>query len=84
MGKNIIQKVFPISSNLNFYVFAKFLLSFLKTVAKFFRFTKFHQKPSIFLRSFFKISSQLIVIRKYAVMSAGAFQENWKFFLKFH
>ncbi len=70
----------------NFYISAKFLQSSLKTMAKFFRIPKFYRKlrytnfsVPTFLHSFFKIFSQLIIIRSYTIMSAKYFQKKWKF-----
>ncbi len=71
-------------SSLN--IFAKFLPSFLKTFAKFFLITKFHQKlrntnfyTPMFFHRFFKISSHLLTIQSYSIMSAKAFQKSYNF-----
>ncbi len=68
----------------DFYIFAKFLPSFLKTITKLFCIPKFRQKLqntnfAIFIYSTFKISSQLIIIRSYTLMSAKSIQETQKF-----
>ncbi len=69
----------------SFYISSKFLPSFLKIIAKFFCIPKFHQKHRsanfcipMFLHSFFKLSSQLIKVWSYTIMSANTIQ-NWKF-----
>ncbi len=63
----------------------KFLLNFLKTIT-FFRILKFYQKlqnsnfcTPTFPRSFFRISSQLIIIWSYTIMSAKPLQKTRKF-----
>ncbi len=66
-----------------FYISTKFLHGFLKTIAKFFSAPKFHQKlrnKNSFLYSnislrFSKISSQLIIIWRYSIISAEPLQK---------
>ncbi len=69
------------------YISVKFLQSFLKPIAKFFRISKFHQKlrntnfcTLMFPHRFFKISFKTDNNSKLPLlMSATPLKENWKF-----
>ncbi len=70
----------------NVCISVKFLPSFLKTMAKFLRASKFYQKLRntnfcilTFLHSFLKISSPLMIIQSCTIMSAKPLQEKYKF-----
>ncbi len=62
-----------------FYIYVKFLPSFLKNYCKIFPYSKINLRTPMFYQSFFKISSPLIIIRSYIVIFGNLFQENWKF-----
>ncbi len=72
------------------FLTAKFLRSFLKTIVKFFHISKFHQKfqdinfcTPMFLCNFYKISSQMIIIRSYTIMSTRPPLRKLKVFWNF-